>query len=45
MNKVLNILVPFHEVKRTVLIEELEEVPQINFVTKGTVGVGYEINN
>ena len=45
MNKVLNILEPFYEKKRTVLVEELEEIQMIHFVTKGTVGVGYEINN
>jgi hypothetical protein len=44
MIQMLQLLEPRHEVKGQTIIEELNEVNEIIFMTKGKIGVGYEIN-
>ena len=38
-------LVPRYEEKGTIILDELDEVNEIIFVSKGLVDVGFRINN
>lgn len=38
-------LEPRHEKRKVTLVDELDEVGEIFFVTKGSVAVGYRVNN
>lgn len=38
-------LEPRHEKRKTTLMDELDEISEIIFVTKGSVAVGYRVNN
>ena len=40
----VNLLEPRQEKKFVTLVEELDEINEIIFVTKGTIVIGYEIN-
>jgi hypothetical protein len=44
MMAILTHLEPRHELKGSIIFEELEEVEEIIFVQKGFVDIGYEIN-
>ena len=44
MTGMLTSLEPRQELKHTIFADELDEVCEINFITKGQVVVGYEIN-
>ena len=44
MYSVVLVLEPDYCNKRTIMLNELDEVHQITFVHKGDVGVGYELN-
>ena len=44
MMEVLTNLEPRHELKGKVLFEELEEISEIIFISKGNIDIGYEIN-
>jgi len=44
MMEVLTNLEPRHELKGKVLFEELEEISEIIFISKGCIDIGYEIN-
>ena len=44
MIKLLTNLEPFHFKKKSIILEELEEINEIKFICKGKVVVGFEIN-
>lgn len=44
MVKILNFLEPRQENKHVVIVDELEEISEVLFVSKGSIVVGYDIN-
>ena len=44
MTRLLMSLEPRYEAKRTVLVDELDEVNEITFVKKGQVVIGFDFN-
>ena len=44
MISLLPMLEPRFEKRRTILVDELDELNEIIFVSKGSVVIGYEIN-
>ena len=41
---ILQSLEPRHEYKGTILFEELQEISEIIFISKGNIDIGYELN-